>query len=31
LTPESELEGGSGTAIVAEAIDKVGYKMPKRA
>ena len=30
LTPESELDGGSGTAIVAEAVDKVGFKMPKR-
>jgi MoxR-like ATPase len=30
LTPESELEGGSGAAIVAEAVEKVGYKMPKR-
>jgi MoxR-like ATPase len=31
MTPEAELEGGSGSAIVAEAVDKVGYKMPKRA
>jgi len=31
LTPESELEGGTGAAIVAEAIEKVGYKTPKRA
>jgi MoxR-like ATPase len=31
LTPESELEGGSGPAIIAEAVDKVGFKMPKRA
>src|SRR5499425_2096669 len=31
LTPEAELEGAAGTAVVAEAIDKVGYKMPKRA
>ena len=30
LTPEAELEGVAGTAIVAEAVDKVGYKMPKR-
>ena len=30
LTPESELDGGSGTAIVAEGVDKVGFKMPKR-
>jgi MoxR-like ATPase len=31
MTPESELEGGSGSQVVAEAVDKVGYKMPKRA
>ena len=30
MTPEAELEGGSGGAVVAEALDKVGYKMPKR-
>ncbi len=30
LTPEAELEGGSGTAIVAEALEKVGYKAPRR-
>ena len=29
LTPEAELEGAAGTAIITEAIDKVGYKMPK--
>ncbi|HLL22790.1 MAG TPA: MoxR family ATPase [Kofleriaceae bacterium] len=31
LTPEAELEGGSGSAIVAEAVEKVGYKMPRQA
>ncbi|HUJ59931.1 MAG TPA: MoxR family ATPase [Kofleriaceae bacterium] len=30
MTPEAELEGAQGTAVVAEALDKVGYKMPKR-
>ncbi len=30
MTPEAELEGGSGTHVVAEAVDKVGFKMPKR-
>jgi len=30
LTPEAELEGGSGAVVVAEALDKVGFKMPKR-
>jgi MoxR-like ATPase len=30
MTPEAELEGGTGSAVVAEALDKVGYKMPKR-
>jgi MoxR-like ATPase len=30
MTPEAELEGGAGTAVVAESLDKVGYKMPKR-
>jgi MoxR-like ATPase len=29
MSPEAELEGAAGTAVVAEAIDKVGYKMPK--
>ena len=29
LSPEAELEGVAGTAVVGEAIDKVGYKMPK--
>ncbi|MBA3393190.1 MAG: MoxR family ATPase [Deltaproteobacteria bacterium] len=31
LTPEAELEGGAGSAIVAEAVEKVGYKMPRQA
>jgi len=31
MTPEAELEGANGTHVVAEAMDKVGYKMPKRA
>jgi MoxR-like ATPase len=30
MTPEAELEGGLGTQVVAEAVDKVGYKVPKR-
>ena len=30
LTPEAELEGTAGTAIVSEALDKVPYKLPKR-
>jgi MoxR-like ATPase len=30
LTPEAELEGGSGSQIVAEAVEKVGYKMPRQ-
>jgi MoxR-like ATPase len=30
LTPDAELEGAQGTAIVAEACDKVAYRMPKR-
>jgi MoxR-like ATPase len=30
MTPEDELEGAQGTAVVSEALDKVGYKMPKR-
>jgi MoxR-like ATPase len=31
MTPEAELEGAAGSAVVSEALDKVGYKMPKRA
>ncbi len=31
MTPEAELEGAAGTAVIADALDKVGYKMPKRA
>ncbi len=30
MTPEAELEGGTGAHVVGEAVDKVGYKMPKR-
>jgi acetylornithine/succinyldiaminopimelate/putrescine aminotransferase len=30
MTPDAELEGHTGTAIVAEALDKVGYKTPRR-
>jgi len=30
LTPEAELEGTAGSAIVAEGVDKVAYKLPKR-
>src|SRR5512143_3018884 len=30
MSPEAELEGAAGTAVVAEALDKVGFKMPKR-
>ncbi len=30
MTPEAELEGAHGAAIVGEALEKVGYKMPKR-
>jgi MoxR-like ATPase len=29
MSPEAELEGAAGSAVIAEAIDKVGYKMPK--
>ncbi|MBA3459930.1 MAG: MoxR family ATPase [Deltaproteobacteria bacterium] len=31
MTPEAELEGALGTSVVAEALDKVSYKLPKRA
>jgi len=31
LTPEAELEGGAGATIVAEAVEKVGFKMPRQA
>jgi MoxR-like ATPase len=31
MTPEAELEGAVGTSVVSEALDKVGYKTPKRA
>ncbi len=30
MTPEAELEGAQGQVVVAEALEKVGYKMPKR-
>jgi MoxR-like ATPase len=30
MTPEAELEGAAGAAVVGEALDKVGYKMPRR-
>jgi len=30
MTPEAELEGAQGTSVVTEALEKVGYKMPKR-
>ncbi|MBA3821942.1 MAG: MoxR family ATPase, partial [Deltaproteobacteria bacterium] len=30
LTPEAELEGGAGATIIAEAVEKVGYKMPRQ-
>ena len=29
MTPDAELEGAIGGSVVAEALDKVGYKMPK--
>ncbi|MBL0213213.1 MAG: MoxR family ATPase [Myxococcales bacterium] len=31
MTPEAELEGQLGTSVVSEAVDKVSYKLPKRA
>jgi MoxR-like ATPase len=31
LTPEAELEGAAGSAVIAEALDKVAYRTPKRA
>jgi MoxR-like ATPase len=30
MTPDAELEGGSGTAVIQEALDKVAYRMPRR-
>ncbi|MEZ4404603.1 MAG: MoxR family ATPase [Kofleriaceae bacterium] len=30
MTPDAELEGGTGNAVVAEALGKVGYKTPRR-
>ncbi len=29
MTPDAELEGAQGSVVVAEGLDKVGYKMPK--
>ena len=29
MTPDAELEGALGSSVVAEALDKVSYKMPK--
>ncbi|HEX2687222.1 MAG TPA: MoxR family ATPase, partial [Kofleriaceae bacterium] len=29
MSPEAELEGAAGTAVIAESLEKVGYKMPK--
>jgi MoxR-like ATPase len=31
MTPEAELEGSAGSAVISEAVDKVGFKQPKRA
>ncbi len=30
MTPEAELEGAGGAAVIAEAVDKVPYRVPKR-
>jgi MoxR-like ATPase len=30
VTPDAELEGATGTAVVAEALDKVAFKTPRR-
>jgi MoxR-like ATPase len=30
MTPDAELEGVHGGQVIAEALDKVGYKMPRR-
>ncbi len=30
MTPDAELEGAQGSSVIAEALDKVGFKMPKR-
>jgi MoxR-like ATPase len=30
MTPDAELEGAQGASVIAEALDKVGFKMPKR-
>jgi len=29
MSPEAEIEGAAGTGVITEAIDKVGYKMPR--
>jgi MoxR-like ATPase len=31
MSPEAELEGAAGTGVITEAVDKVGYKMPRGA
>ena len=30
MTPDAELEGATGTAVITEALGKVGYKTPRR-
>jgi MoxR-like ATPase len=30
MTPDAELEGATGAAVVTEALDKVPYRMPRR-
>ena len=30
MTPDAELEGATGNAVVVEALTKVGYKTPRR-
>jgi MoxR-like ATPase len=30
MTPDAELEGASGTAVVTESLSKVAYKTPRR-
>jgi hypothetical protein len=30
MTPDAELEGAAGSAVVTEALNKVGYKTPRR-
>ena len=31
MSPEAEIEGAAGTGVITEAVDKVGYKMPRGA